>query len=312
MKKQKGFVKGPKVSYFKHGLGVVNAKKSRVKFGVSVSMSLALLATGGFYGIQYRASHVALRQDKPVVASQASTESDPKQKVAPKRAQEDEALAKKIDRKLAEMPKGTTWSVSVRDLNSERMANVNADKTHEAASFYKLFLLAPLENKLDASKWSNHLNRQNIKTCVEMMIKVSDNDCGVAIGNYVGWQNVDTTSASLGLKKTKINNAVQQNTTSREVSELMYRLQNSQLLSDKARRIVFDGLYEQKFRDGIPKGCGPNCLVGNKTGDNGKVRHDAAVVTHGSAKYVVVIMSTGGTWQQVADVEHLIDEAMLP
>jgi beta-lactamase class A len=307
-------IRGPQVRYFKHDLGVVNAKRSRLKMGVSVCMSLALLSTSA-YGLfnYYHSSTTALRESQEAAKlEQKQTQEQPKLQESSKRAKEDEALAKLIDKKLREMPKGTKWSVSVRDLNSERMANVHADDAHESASLYKLFLLAPLESKLNATLWNQRIAGNTFAGCAELMIKKSDNPCAVAIGNYVTWKNIDITNQSQGFMKTKLNSATSQQTTSREVSDLIYRLQNSQLLSDKARRVVFDGLYRQQFREGIPKGCGPDCLVGNKTGETEKVRHDAAVVTHETAMYVIVIMSEGGTWQQIADVAHTVDQAMLP
>jgi beta-lactamase class A len=209
------------------------------------------------------------------------------------------------------MPKNQKWSVFIRDLNSERMVSINADDRMQSASLYKLFLLPPLENKLPAKNWNSRLGAHTINDCVTAMIRVSDNLCGEAVGNYVGWQYIDKYNQNVGFTKTKIGSSAQQ-TTAREVGDLIYRLQNAQILSDKARRLIFDGLYGQKLRMGIPTGCGEECLVGNKTGEDGPVKHDVAVVTHNSAKYVVVIMSENASWSDVASVAHTVDQALLP
>jgi beta-lactamase class A len=71
-------------------------------------------------------------------------------------------------------------------------------------------------------------------------------------------------------------------------------------------------LYDQAHADGIPAGCGPQCLIANKTGETSEVHHDVAVVTSGTGKYVVAIMSSGASWQAVAEVEHAINAAMKP
>lgn len=172
--------------------------------------------------------------------------------------------------------------------------------------------MAPLEKKLSADYWKSRLGNQTINSCVEAMIKKSDNDCANAVGNYAGWKTIDPLNQGLGFTKTKINAKDNQQTTARETADLLYRLQNSQILSDKGRRVFFDAFYEQQHRYGIPAGCGQDCLVGNKTGESNNVKHDAAIVTHGSTQYVVVIMSTGANWAQLADVAHTIDLAMLP
>lgn len=313
MKSKSRAIKGPKVHYFKHDLGVVNAKRSRLKIGVSLCMSLTFVAVGSYSAITLKATSLAQRASDIARAEQKPEEKQPKQQETSTRAREDEALAKEIQKKLREMPKGTNWSVSVRDLNSERMANVRADEIMDSASLYKLFLFAPLDRKLETtSSWTSRLSGQQIENCAELMIKVSDNGCAVKIGNYVKWDNIDALNRSHGFTKTKLNSATSQQTTSREVADLLFRLQNSQILSDKARRVFFDGMYRQKLREGIPKGCGPECLVGNKTGELGGIRHDAAIVRHDKAHYVVVIMSEGGTWQNIADVAHSVDQMMLP
>lgn len=316
MKRNKKLFAGPKVRYFEHSAGVVNTRKPLILtvFLPSVIV-MALLGAGGVYGYNNYLKPVAVAsaQEAPVEVPKPVEEADTspvEQKAF--QAKEDVGLSGTIKEKLDTMPKDTKWSVSVRDLNSGRMANINADNQMESASLYKLFLLAPLEKKISADNWKSKVGDKTINACVEAMIKVSDNDCPQALGNYINWKTIDTYNESLGFKNTKIGKKDQQVTSSRDVSELMYRLQNSQILSDKARRLVFDALYGQKYRTGIPTGCGSECLVGNKTGDLSKVKHDAAIVTHGSAKYVVVVMSEGGSWQQIGDIARAVDIAMLP
>lgn len=318
MKKNSSIVVGPKIRYFAHSFGVVHVRRSKVLTVFLPTLITMSLLGGGLLGLDsyqsYRSSKQVLRASNlPSVSEKTPKKESPQNKPKSTNAREDKELVKVIDKKLESMPAGTSWSVSVRDLKSERMANINSDRKHDAADLYKMFLLAPLEAKQDAVYWKNKLSsRQAIGVCVETMIKTSDNDCGLAVGKYVGWQAFDSANQGLGFSKTKINPSNKHQTTAREAADLMYRLQTSQLLSDKARRIVFDGLYGQKHRLGIPTGCGPSCLVGNKTAENNSVKHDMAVVTHGSAKYIIVIMSTGTSWAQVGDVAKAIDSALLP
>lgn len=315
MKRNKQLLSGPSVRYYEHTVGIVNKKRSVfLTVFLPVVLVLGLLGGGGLFGYNYYKNNQPVRQSvetPAVVQTLAAAEEEPIIQKAVQ-AKEDKQLAALVREKVDEMPKNTKWAVSIRDLNSGRMANVNADNKMESASLYKLFLLAPLEKKISADYWKSSLGKQSISACVTAMIKVSDNDCGNAVGTYTGWKNIDVLNQSLGFVNTKVNTKDGNVTTAREVSELMYRLQNSQLLSDKARRLVFDALYEQKYRSGIAAGCGSECLVGNKTGEIDNVRHDTAVVTHGSTKYVVTIMSTGGSWSQIADIARTVDDAMNP
>lgn len=316
LKRNKNRYSGRSVRYFDYRLGVVNSKKPRIATvflpGLIV---LSILGGGGFYGYSLYEKPVtnARANAAPIevetVAEQYNDQTDQKSY----QAKEDSMLASSIKSKIKKMPAGSEWAVSIRDLNSGRMANVNADIQMDSASLYKLFLLAPLEKKLSADNWKSKLGTQSIEQCVDLMIRVSDNDCPQAIGSFINWKTVDTYNQSLGFANTVIGTKGSQVTTTRDVSELVFRLQNSQMLSDKARRIVFDALYEQKFRSGVPTGCGQDCLVGNKTGDLSNVKHDVAIVKHDDAHYVVAIMSSGNsTWQQVADLASSIDEAMRP
>lgn len=314
MKSRKGGAIGPKVRYYRHAVGVVKSKKRLpLKHTIRGLFVMALVA-GSVVGAVKALDRAPLQRNDttPTQVTIKESQTEDKDLVAsPKQAVEDASMAAFVKNQLDQMPKGQKWSVWVRDLNSERMVSVNADDSMASASLYKLFLLPSLESKLPAKNWNSRMSKQSINDCVIAMIKVSDNDCGVSIGSYIGWQYIDKFNQNLGFTNTKIGITKQQ-TTAREVGDMMYRLQNSQILTDKARRTVFDALYAQKYRQGIPAGCGSECLVGNKTGEDGPVKHDVAVVTHNSAKYVVVIMSENAGWNDVATVAKTVDQALLP
>lgn len=316
MKRNKKLVHGPSVRYFQHSAGIVNNKKpALVRLVLPMLSTLMLLGGGGYYGlVQYQKSRPVVlsnqSQFEPVEIKEAEESTI---NLEPFQAREDELLAGEIQKTIDSLPDDTEWAVSVRDLNSGRMANINSDKKMEAASFYKMFLLAPLEKRLSADYWSSYIGSQPISECVIAMIEISDNDCPVSLGDYMGWNTVDILNHELGFNNTTVNTTDGNKTTAKDMSELVYRLQNSMILSDKARRLVFDALYEQRYRDGIPTGCGQDCLVGNKTGNLDGIKHDAAVVKHREAHYIIVIMSTGnGSWDQVAEIAGSVDKAMLP
>lgn len=308
-----------RVYYFKHQNGVLENKvrnKYRVLWGL---MAAALVFGGGNLvvskihelGQQKPVPGVYQRQGAAVNTSKKSDESSDKLKNAVPKAREDEQLAKQVKSKLKNVPGGQKWSVYVRDLNSERMASINADKTTEAAGLGNMFTTTALEAKLPANNWGYRAGKQTVAKCVEFMISSADSDCAVAVAKYADLKNADNVNEGLGFKKTTISGK-DRKTTARETGELLFRLQNGQLLSDKARRTVFDGLYGQKQSEGIAAGCDANCLVASVTGESGTVRHDAAIVTSGQAKYVVVIMTNGATWSQIADVSATVRQALQP
>lgn len=251
------------------------------------------------------------RQTAEVDTSKKSDESSDKLKNAPTKAREDEQLAKDIKSKLKNVPGGQKWSVYVRDMNSDRMASIGADETREAAGLGNLFMTMPLEAKLPSKSWGYKAGQQTVANCVQSMISSNDSGCISAVSKYANLKNANSVLSGLGFKKTNVTPKEQQ-TTARETGDLLFRLQSSQVLSDKARRVVFDGLYGNKMREGIPAGCDQSCLVANITGENGSVRHDAGIVTVGQAKYVVVVMTQGASWSQIADVAAHIRTTLQP
>ena len=318
MKRNTKLISGRDIRYYNYHSGTVARGRSRLlTLFLPLVLVFSALGGGGYFGYKQfnfitSPQTVLQSNEAPAEEPESLEEQDDSLAQQAFRLREDERLSNEIKKKIDGMPKSITWAVSVRDLNTGRMANINADRKMESASLYKLFLLPALEKKISADNWKSRLGKGSINDCVIAMIKVSDNDCPRAIGEYAGWKNVNPLNASLGFTHTSISDKAGNTTTARDVSEMMYRLQNSQILSDKGRRTVFDALYAQKFRSGIPKGCGQDCLVANKTGDIDNVKHDAAIVTHDTARYVVVIMTENGSWQNIADLAEQIDNIMLP
>lgn len=315
MKRKLGVVKGPKIRYFNHRLGAVNAKKPFLRTVGMPVMATVFLMAGGFFGF---AQYENLRADSTVRANQPTVANVPEQlekqpavsDEKPKQAREDKDLAKGIKKKVDSMPRNTKWAISVRDLSSERMANINADEHVEAGHLGTMFLLSALERKQSPDRWEYRMNTRTYQDCVINMIRNSDTICSDALGGRIGWNNIDSVNRGLGFGNTTVRGDGKHRTTAREVSDLLYRLQNSQILEDKARRVVFDGLYAQQHKDGVPKACGTDCLVAHKTAEHGELKHDAAIVTAKDRKYIIVILSSGTSWAQVADVAASIHDDM--
>lgn len=304
------FSRKKKVYYFDHRHGVLKKNALSRYNALSGLMSAVLIFGGlGFASVkaldlyrQHQNSPASLqRQSVAVDPAAQADENNNKLKDTTKAAREDKDLAKAIKSKLKNVPGGQKWSVYVRDLNSDRMASINADDMHDAGDLGNLFLLAPLEIKVSSDRWGYRYGKQQLAKCIEQMIKASDDDCTRLVRQYADLKNADSVNAGLGFKKTEISEK-QLKTTARETGDLLFRLQNSQVLNDKARRVFFDGLYAQKSREGIPMRCDQGCLVGNATAEDNNIRHDAAIVTAGDSKYVVVIMTQGASWSQIADV----------
>ena len=162
------FSRGKRVYYFDHRYGVLKERASRYGFMSALLSAVLIFGCLGFGGIKaldlYRAHKQAAlslqRQGLQVEnAGQASENSD-KLKDSSKIAREDKELAKAIKSKLKNVPGGQKWSVYVRDLNSDRMASINADDSRDATGTGNLFLLPSLENRISSDRWKYWFGKQ--------------------------------------------------------------------------------------------------------------------------------------------------------
>jgi beta-lactamase class A len=203
------------------------------------------------------------------------------------------------------------WSVVVQDLNSPaNRAVVNEGKQYYTASMYKLFLTIPLSQKLPFSDWQKQRptddpQGRTYMECVRAMLADSDNDCGEAVGNSIGWPKANQAIRTIGFPRTNIATDDLKSTAS-DVGAYMEGLYKGQWFDQKTHDFIMDSLALQKYRSGIPAGCF-GCKVFNKTGDLNGVTHDAAIVTSGSAKYILVVFSKGGSYGQIAKLAKLIN-----
>ena len=73
-----------------------------------------------------------------------------------------------------------------------------------SASIYKLFVAYNVYKKIDAGAITydqtlgESVDYQTVESCLNRMITISDNDCGVALGSLVGWSKIDALSQEEG------------------------------------------------------------------------------------------------------------------
>lgn len=201
--------------------------------------------------------------------------------------------------------KGVDWAVSVEALDGSLSAHVNADQTFAIASIYKLFLLQPLAHKIPSSSWtSSEINDKSYASCVDAMIRVSNNPCAEAIGAGLGWGQAQRHLRSLGYEKTSFVGSTTVGTT-QETSALLRNIYTSEGFDALTRDIAMDAMLAKKQAEGIRKGC-EGCTVYNKTGDLAGYRNDAAIIEKNGKVYTVAIFSKTGSWGQIGELTKVI------
>jgi hypothetical protein len=204
---------------------------------------------------------------------------------------------------------GQEWSVAVERLGDHpATASFNPNVEMAPASLYKLYLLQTLNEKIPFSQWGKkQVAGQSVRSCVDAMIRISDNACAIAIGDMVGLAQVDSRAHAMGLTNAKLNANGKPKVTASDTARLLGLLNDGRLIESDAQNFVLASMKSQKFRKGIPAGV-KECDTYNKTGDLDGYRHDAAIVKcNGGVTYTVVIMSKGGSNEQIASLARSIN-----
>ncbi|MGH9856798.1 MAG: serine hydrolase, partial [Acidobacteriota bacterium] len=207
-----------------------------------------------------------------------------------------------------------SWSAAVYGLkNDRRYAEYKPDQIFYSASIYKLLLMYPLfQNRTLAQSRDTNVSAagvsRNLLDCVSLMIRVSDNPCGHAVGSLVGWSRADTELSELGLRNTELSFPAGSKTSAGDTALYLKALYNSRLFSEDIKNYIIDLMHKGTWRSGIPAGCA-SCSVANKTGDLG-VRHDAAIVEYSNKAYVLVIFTDGASYAQIAQLTTQIQAHM--
>jgi len=204
------------------------------------------------------------------------------------------------------------WSVVVRQLDGgDQTSTYNASAQYDPASIYKLYATYAFAQKVPAERWATEhtLNGQGDHTyaqCIDAMLRLSDNPCGEAIGNQVGWANIDKAIHRAGFTTTTLNRSQGMLSTAADTASFLKQLEQGSLVTATVRDQILASLNGQRYRAGIPAGC-DGCETFNKTGERDGFLHDAAIIHSGNHSYVLVIFSKGGTKSQIADLTSQIN-----
>lgn len=219
-----------------------------------------------------------------------------------------------LDKWSADHP-GQKWGIVAKSIDGPSFeARLNSDTEFQSASIYKLFLTLPLFNQIAAEHQKGTMvtvngAKRSIATCVDLMLRISNNECGEAMGDYINWQKADTVLHEKGFGHTTIGESSYLRTSPGDTASFLAGLQGD-MFNRTARDTILTSLKQQRWREGIPAGC-PGCSVANKTGAIDSVMHDAGIVEYSSGTYVLVIFSENGSFQQIAELTGQLQQKIL-
>lgn len=193
-----------------------------------------------------------------------------------------------------------TSSLSVIDLTSGVAAGHNADQQLVSASLYKLFVALAVYKAIDTGtiSGSTPVASSTVEQCLNKMITVSDNECGVALGSLVGWEKQNASLAAEGFYHTKLAQTDAEYTSANDVAKLLQRLYAGTLLSPNSNNQFLALLKAQKINNRLPMGLPNGVTIAHKTGDLDNSVHDAGIVYAKGGAYIVSLMTTD--WDNAA------------
>jgi beta-lactamase class A len=189
------------------------------------------------------------------------------------------------------------FGIVVKDMTTGETASISPDRQIASASLYKLFVAQRIYQQIDLGQLSYGQDAGggsglNISGCLKIMINISDNTCGRALGSILGWGAQDQALGIEGYKATTL--ASPQKTSAADVATLLGRLYNGTLVSANSSNQFLGLLKDQRVNNRLPVGLPAGTAIAHKTGDLDGVVHDAGIVYGPKTNYLVVV--TSGPW----------------
>jgi len=280
-----------------HAAGLRSLTKSFAKPTVTTSQSTAL------------APHTTPNQTR--LAPTTST-SPPATAPAAQPAEPDSAALQAILNDWQSDNPGGTFGVVVQELGGQkRSASLQPNLEFEAASLYKLFLAQTVYGKIDQGQLAltDSLSvPYDVGDCLERMIVISDNDCGMSLGDTVGWTQFNQDVQAAGFNETVVSPV---NTTSAsDVASFLEQLQAGTLMSQNDTQTLLSYMQQQIYRSAIPAGVSAGVAVADKVGYIEDYWHDAAIIYNPKGDYVLVVLTKDSGPAAIADLSSRVNSFM--
>ena len=148
---------------------------------------------------------------------------------------------------------------------------------------------------------------RNLEQCFDDMVVQSDNACPEAIISRIGRAQIQADVQELGMKGTDFRNVNGLQSTANDLAQFTAMLEARQLpISRASQDKLIAAMRRNVYRQGIP--AGSSGTVADKVGFLDGLLHDAAIVYSPSGTYVLVIMTDGSSWAEIAALTRKIEE----
>jgi len=201
---------------------------------------------------------------------------------------------------------GSNVGLVLVDLSNDATASANADTQFVSASIYKLFVAYGVYSRIDEGSISlgDTMTKYGISStvgeCLDAMLTISDNACGVALGQLYGWSSLDLMLASEGYSGTQLDNYDSSGnldsdklTTANDVTKLLQKLYDGSLLSTLSTEQFIALLKADEINYMLPSGLPDGTVIAHKVGYLADYQHDAGIIYSPDGDMLVVMLTKG-------------------
>lgn len=195
------------------------------------------------------------------------------------------------------------------DAQGEEVAAVNADRSFTSASLYKLFVAEAVLEQVDQGRVELTDTVPGLGLSVDealrQMISWSRNAPGAALGQWLGWEEIESAAWAQGFTSTTfdpdngIDGVVEMATTPADVAHFLHALNQGQMLEPSSTEVLLDYLADQHLDYALPQGLSPQVEFEHKTGLLEDVSHDVGILRLAGEDHVVAVLTDG--WSRPQD-----------
>lgn len=196
-----------------------------------------------------------------------------------------------------------TFGISYAELaGNYRHANYQGDQKFVTASTYKLFVAYSVLKRVEAGQMSWDDNQ----ACFNKMITYSDNACAEAFLNKIGLTTVSKEINALGLTNSNFIEDGGPYTTANDLVLYLGTLESGTMFTNTSKQRLESAMLANVYRSGIP--AGTSSPVADKVGFMNNLLHDAAIVYSPKGTYVLVVMTDGSSWANIAELTRQLEQ----
>jgi beta-lactamase class A len=210
------------------------------------------------------------------------------------------------------------YAVAVKHLKTGESYFYNEHKIFDTASLYKLFVMATVFKKIQGGSMSQNdivsqkipvLNQKfrissesaeltegditlPVKSALTRMITISDNYSALLLAEKIRLSQVALFLAENSFTESKIGTKGESPTTSaRDMTLFFQKLYNNELAAKALSQEMLTLLRNQRLNGKLPRYLPKEVQVSHKTGELGRISHDAGIVHTENGDYIIIVLT---------------------